>query len=118
MDLRQLGEPFEKKFVHLTEHDIARVANTYHCWQLQGHENYYHDEPEFCRSVTVDEVAEKGFSLVPSKYIEFRSRDEGADYHERMTALQTELATVLREETEARKAMLDNLKQLGYGIKL
>lgn len=118
MDLRQLGEPFEKKFVRLTEHDIARVANTYHCWQLEGHENYYHDEPEFCRSVATDEIARKGYSLVPSKYIEFRSRDEGADYHERMTQLQSELATVLREEQSTHEALLATMSEIGYEIKL
>ncbi len=32
MDLRQMGEPFEKKFTQFSEKDIERIADTYHHW--------------------------------------------------------------------------------------
>jgi type I restriction enzyme M protein len=33
MDLRQMGEPFEKKFTQFSEADIKKVASTFHNWQ-------------------------------------------------------------------------------------
>lgn len=33
MDLRQWGEPFEKKYTQFSEDDIAKISATYHNWQ-------------------------------------------------------------------------------------
>ena len=77
--------------------------------------------PEFCKSVSMDEeggIADKGFSLVPSKYIEFVNRDESVDYDTRMKELQSELANILRHEAESREVVLNVFKSLGYEIKL
>jgi type I restriction enzyme M protein len=35
MDLRQIGEPFEKKFTQFSEQQILDIAKTYHTWQQQ-----------------------------------------------------------------------------------
>lgn len=121
IDMRQMGEPFEKKYVRFSDADISKVANTYHNWQREGHADTYVDVPEFCKSVSVNGtggVKEKGFSLVPSKYIEFVNRDETVDYDTRMRELQSELSGILREEAESRVAVLDVFKSLGYEIEL
>ena len=121
MDMRQMGKPFEKKYVRFTDEDIRKVADTYHNWQREGHTETYADVPEFCKSVSVDEeggIADKGFSLVPSKYIEFVNRDESVDYDTRMKELQSELADILRQEAESREVVLNVFKSLGYEIKL
>ena len=39
MDLRQLGEPFEKKFTQFSDADIKKVVSTYHHWQSRGELN-------------------------------------------------------------------------------
>ena len=39
MDLRNLGEPFEKKFVQFSKKHIEKIAKTYHDWQ-QTNEEY------------------------------------------------------------------------------
>ena len=118
IDMRQMGEPFEKKYVRFTEEDIAKVASTYHNWQREGHNDIYEDIPEFCKSVNLAGVEEKGFSLVPSKYIEFVNRDESVDYDTRMKELQSELSEILQKEKESRNAVLDVFKSLGYEIDL
>lgn len=38
MDLRELGIPFEKKFVQFSEDDINKISNTYHIWQQVDYE--------------------------------------------------------------------------------
>jgi type I restriction enzyme M protein len=117
MDLRQMGEPFEKKFTQFNyEQHIVPIATTYHQWQLK--EGDYKDEPEYCYSATLEEIAKKDYSLVPSKYIEFVNRDENIDYEQKMTALQTEFADLLKKEAQSKQQLLNVFKELGYAIEL
>lgn len=114
MDIRQMGEPFEKKFVQLSKEDIKKITSTYHKWQTQEIENI----PEFCYSATFEEVEKKDFSLVPSKYIEFVNRDENIDFDEKMKQLQNDITELLKEEENSKKELLNVFKNLGYEIKL
>jgi type I restriction enzyme M protein len=116
LDLREMGSPFEKKYIQLLEDDIEKVASTYHDWQLE--DNSYEDEPEFCYSASIDEVRDKDYSLVPSKYIEFVNRDEIIDFDEKMTALQSEFSELLKKEEESKKELQNIFKDLGYEIRL
>jgi type I restriction enzyme M protein len=147
MDLRQLGEPFEKKFTQFSDEDIQKVTSTYHTWQtasmindqwlmvndkrlmvnkeaysdinhLPLTTNHYKDIPEFCYSASFDEVAKKDFSLVPSKYIEFVNRDENIDFDEKMKSLQAEFAELLKAEAASKADLLSVFKELGYQIDL
>lgn len=118
MDLRQMGTPFEKKYVELTEPEREKVTNTYHNWQLEGFEDNYKDIPEFCYSAKKEEVAQKGYSLVPSRYIEFINRDENIDYDAKMQTLQKELQELLKQEEASKADLLKVFEELGYAIKL
>lgn len=118
MDLRQMGSPYEKKYIELTEEDRKKIADTYHAWQLEGYEDNYSDVPEYCYSASLDEIMEKGFTLVPSRYIEFINRDESIDFDTKMKSLQTELRELLVQEAKSKDALLDVFKELGYEIKL
>ncbi len=117
MDLRQMGSPYEKKYIELTEEDRKKVADTFHAWQTVPwtKEN---NVPEYCYSAHFEEVKAKGFSLVPSKYIEFVNRDENVDYDTKMRELQEELADLLKQEEQSKKDLLAVFKELGYEIKL
>jgi len=118
MDLRQAGEPFEKKYVQFSEADIKKAVETYHVWQSTDFAKQYVNTPEYCYSASFEEVEKKDFSLVPSKYIEFINRDENIDFDEKMTALQGEFAELLKAEEASKKDLLKVFKELGYEIKL
>ena len=118
MDLRQIGSPYEKKYIELTEVDRAKVVETYHNWQQIGYEDTYKNIPEFCYSAGFDEVKEKGFTLVPSRYIEFVNRDENIDFDTKMKTLQAELKGLLIEEEKSKADLLEVFKELGYEIEL
>src|SRR5690554_393305 len=64
MDLRQMGEPFEKKYTQFSDEDIKKVVSTYHQWQCKGNPLWlpYENIPEFCYSASFDEIAVKDFS--------------------------------------------------------
>lgn len=116
MDLREQGEPFEKKFTQLSATDIDNIAGTYHNWQQR--DSNYSNRPEFCYSATLEEVRNKDYSLVPSKYIEFVNRDEQLDFDENMSRLQREFTELLQQEEESKNELLNVFKELGYEIKL
>ncbi len=135
MDLRQIGEPFEKKYTQFSLQHIKDIAATYHNWQSvrasladapdadgqpqgQPRQQQYKNIPEYCYSASFSEVAKKDFSLVPSKYIEFVNRDENIDFDEKMQSLQTEFAELLKAEAASRYDLLTVFKELGYEIKL
>lgn len=113
MDLRTWGSEFDKKYIELTENDIARVSGIYHAWQ-EGHG--YHDEAETCRSVGFDEIKQNDFSLVPSRYIEFVDRDSKIDFDTEMKRIQKDMSEILAEETDAEKALREAFEGLGYDI--
>lgn len=114
MDLREIGEPFEKKFTQFSIDHIRDIAATYHKWQQANSD--YQDVAEYCYSASLEEIKSKDYSLVPSKYIEFVNRDENIDFDEKMTALKADFVELLKAEEESKKELLDVFKTLGYGI--
>ena len=118
LDLRKLGESFEKKYIHFSDKQLADIANTFHTWQEIRAAEGYTDVAEYCYSATIDEIRAKGYSLVPSKYIEFINRDENIDFDEKMTALQVGFTELLKEEEKSRADLLAVFKELGYEIRL
>lgn len=115
MDLRQQGEPFEKKFTQFNEDHIKEFAATYHDWQQNLD---FENVAEYCYGAKKSEVIAKDYSLVPSKYIEFINRDENIDFDTKMTALQTEFKDLLQTEEQSKIDLLNVFKELGYEIKL
>ena len=115
MDLRQIGEPFEKKFTQLNGQHIQDIAKTFHNWQ-EGIE--YEDIAEYCYSATEKEIASKDYSLLPSKYIEFINRDENIDFDKKMEELQSDLTDLLKKEETSKQELLNVFKELGCAIKL
>ena len=114
MDLREVGEPFEKKFIQFSEERISKISKTYHDWQ-QANGNY-EDIAEYTYSASIEEIRKRDYSLVPSKYIEFINRDENIDFGDKMTELQLEFSDLLQLEEESKKDLLNVFKELGYEI--
>jgi type I restriction enzyme M protein len=118
LDLRKWGETFEKKYIQFSDQQRADITNTFHTWQETRATKEYKDIPEYCYSASIEEIKGKGFSLVPSKYIEFINRDENIDFDEKMAGLQAEFSKLLQEEATSKGELLDVFKELGYEIKL
>ncbi|MFN3557482.1 MAG: N-6 DNA methylase [Bacteroidales bacterium] len=114
MDLREIGEPFEKKFTQFSPEHIRQIAKTYHDWQQK--DSGYQNVPEYCYSATLEEVRAKDYSLVPSKYIAFVNRDENIDFDEKMETLRDEFTQLLQEEEQSKQELLNVFKELGYPI--
>ena len=91
--LRFIGEKFTvlREEIKKTLEEIGATGEFYNK-QLDFPPRYEekggdYAKPELYRAVKKDEIAEKGYSLVPSRYIEFVDRDTELDYK---TALKTD----------------------------
>lgn len=116
MDLRQMGHPYEKKYIEFTDEDRAVIVDRFKSWRLEGYQTPYEDIPEFCYAAKKAEIIEKDYSLVPSRYIEFRQEEDNIDYDAKMTQLQSELRNLLAQEEKSRNDLLSVMKGLGYEI--
>jgi len=118
MDLRQMGHPYEKKYIELTDDDRKTIVDKFNSWRQVGLDDSYNDVPEFCHSASASEIIEKDYTLVPSRYIEFIKREDDLDYDSKMKELQFELTNLLKQENDSKNDLLDVLRGLGYEIKL
>lgn len=129
MDLRQWrdnpvkGE--KKKKVRLSNNNdetavvkgqIERVAEIYHTWQCEGTDGLNYEVPELYRSVYVDEIESKGWTLTPSKYIEFIDHDLEIDYEKEMARIQLEMKEIIKQEKISQHMLEDAFRGIGYGI--
>lgn len=117
-DLRNMGSPYNKKYVELTDDDRRKVVDTFHNWQLDTADSDYENIPEFCYSASFDEIKEKDYDLSPSQYIEFVNKDETMDYDSEMTKLSNELEILLKEESKSTEILINLMKELNYEIQL
>lgn len=116
MDLRKKGEPFEKKYTQFSEREIEIIAKAYHNWQQKDWEATYVNIPEYCYSANLEEIRKKGYSLVPSKYIEFVNRDESLVYEDQMQNLQADLKNLFQQESLLKQEVSNVFKTLGYEL--
>ena len=120
MDLRTWTEnPVKgenKKKVRLSTEQIQSAADIYHTWQGEGTNGTEYEVPELYRSVSMDEIKDQGWSLVPSKYIKFIDHDLDIDFPAEMKRIQQEMQEVLAQERQSQKMLEDAFRGIGYGI--
>ena len=120
MDLRTWSEnPVKgesKKKVRLNTEQIERAAEIYHVWQNEGTDGAHYEVPELYRSVCMTEIKQNGWSLVPSKYIEFIDHDLEIDFPAEMARIQKEMREVLAQEKQSQQMLEDAFRGIGYGI--
>jgi type I restriction enzyme M protein len=106
-----------KKKVRLITEQIEKAASIYHVWQEKGTDGTHYEMPELYRSVGISEIERHGWSLVPSKYIEFIDHDLEIDFPSEMRRIQAEMRKVLAQEKESQKMLEDAFRGIGYDIK-
>ena len=120
MDLRQWTEnPVKgesKKKVRLVKDQIEHAADIYHTWESVGTDGTNYEVPELYRSVGIEEIESKGWTLTPSKYIEFIDHDLDIDYDKEMARIQLEMQELMKQEKESQQMLEDAFRGIGYGI--
>ena len=95
---------------------IEKAAQIYHTWQNDGTVGANYAVPELYRSVGMDEIEKQGWSLIPSKYIEFIDHDLDIDFQAEMRRIQAEMKAVMQQEKESQTMLMDAFRGIGYGI--
>ena len=104
----------KKKYIEFTPEDREEIVKTYHDWQSIEKDKNYHDIKEYCVSIKKEELID--YSLVPSKYIEFKNDIVDSDFYEDMKEIQVELKDLLLEQQESYENLKKIMEELGYGI--
>ena len=120
MDLRTWTEnPVKgegKKKVQLITEQIEKAAEIYHTWQNDGTNGTQYAVPELYRSVDMKEIEKQGWSLIPSKYIEFIDHDLNIDFQSEMRRIQEEMRAVMQQEKESQTMLMDAFRGIGYEL--
>ena len=105
-----------KKKTRLDSEQIQKAANIYHTWQAEGTDGTRYETPELYRSVGIAEIERNGWSLIPSKYIEFIDHDLEIDFHAEMIRIQREMREIMEQEERSQKMLKEAFRGIGYGI--
>ena len=117
MDLRTWNKNiYEKKYVQFLPEQIDKVVEIYHRWQADGTEGTTFAEPELYRSVGIEEIKKNGWSLVPSRYIEFVDRDTNIDYESVMSEASKKVASLLARQEANDAALRKAFATLGFNL--
>lgn len=106
----------KKKKTVLTNEQIEKIKELYFSWQSVKTDEYK-DVPEYCKSVTLNEIKEKNYSLAPSKYIEFIDHDLDIDFNKEMNRIQSEMKNILAKEEKSQSMLVEAFRGIGYEIK-
>lgn len=121
MDLRNWTENSvkneNKKKVRLSSEQIKKASNIYHNWQSEGTDGNQYESPELYRSVQVNEIKAKGWTLTPSKYLKFVDHDMAINFDKEMPRIQDKIKAIIREEKNSQEMLEDAFEGIGYGIK-
>ena len=74
----------------------------------------YRDVLGLCKIVTIQEIAEKGYSLTPGVYVGVAPQeDDGVDFKERIQEIHKELLQLQKESNDLMDAISQNMKEMG-----
>lgn len=111
VDLRTWNQNiYEKKYVKLSEEQIAKVCEIYNNWQMKQETGTY-ESPELYYAAHLDEIEQKGYSLVPSRYIKFVDRDTEIDYKSALTEMSNKF-DALKKRWRDNETFLNNALQV------
>ncbi len=110
IDARNLGHLINRRTKEFNDEDICRIADTYHQWRNKA--DGYTDVPGFCKSVSLDEIREKGYVLAPGRYIGLPEDEDDFDFAERFGKLKAELDEQMQEEARLNELIRENLAKL------
>ncbi len=119
IDARKLGTMISRVQAELDDDAIARIAETVAAWrgevEVGATVTAYADQPGFCRSVPLAEIAQHGHVLTPGRYVgaeEVEDDDEAFD--EKMRKLTEKLGEQMARGAELDMVIRRKLGGLGY----
>lgn len=114
VDLRTWNQNiYEKNYVKFSPEQIAAAVKIYRDWQEKGGK---YEKSELYYSAKIKEIAEKNYSLVPSRYIEFVDRDTELDYKTALKDAGGKAAELLKRQATNSTKLAAAFKALGVKL--
>ena len=112
IDARSLGTLQTRVQRILSDEDIKKIADSVHRWRR---DDGYEDIPGFCKSISLDEIAEHCFVLTPGLYIDPAPVQEDSEpFDEKMKRLVEQLGELQQEGHRLDVEISKNLSLLGF----
>jgi type I restriction enzyme M protein len=113
IDTRKLGSMISRVQSELTDEVIDRIGATVAAWR--GESGDYVDTPGYCRSVTLEEIAQHGHVLTPGRYVGAEEIEDDDDaFADKMQALTEKLGEQMAKGAELDQLIRQKLGGLGY----
>ncbi|GMU39415.1 MAG: type I restriction endonuclease subunit M [Chloroflexota bacterium] len=113
IDARKLGSLVDRTHRELSAEEVARIAGTYHAWRGDEGAAEYADERGFCRSASIEVIAEHGYVLTPGRYVGAADAEEDDEpFEEKFERLRGELAGHFGEATRLQSQILVQLARV------
>ena len=115
IDARKLGRMISRVQAELTDEIIERIAATVAAWRGEAGAGDYADQPGYCRSVALAEVAEHGHVLTPGRYVGAEAvEDDDEAFADKMRSLTEKLGEQMAKGAELDALIRRKLEGLGY----
>jgi type I restriction enzyme M protein len=131
IDARGLGRMVDRTRRELTDEEIERIAAVFHAWRGERSQAFaadrdgsdqkksltsaYSDEPGFCKSATLAEIAAHDYVLTPGRYVGAADvEDDGELFKEKMERLVATLEKQLNSSAQLETTIRENLRRLGW----
>ena len=107
------GSRKQKEF---SEAEIQKIAQAYHNWRgTQWSQGTYEDVPGFCRSVSLEEIAQHGHVLTPGRYVGAEDvEDDDEAFEDKMLALTEKLGSQMIKVENLHAFIRQKLGGMGY----
>ena len=98
-----------------SDEDIAKIADTYHAWRGEAEvierRGAYEDTPGFCKSATLEEIAEHGHMLTPGRYVGVEAAEgDGVPFEEKFAGLKAKLVEQFSEGARLETRIQEELR--------
>ncbi len=116
INARNMGSMVDRTHKELTVSDIEQIVKTYHAWRGERRGGKYKDQPGFCKSATLAEIAANEYVLTPGRYVGAAEvEDDDELFEHKMVELTNKLFQQMEESKKLDRAIRKNLEVLGYG---
>jgi type I restriction enzyme M protein len=113
IDARSVGILVNRRNKEFTDIDIQQIAETYHNWRNPN--GNYNDVAGFCKTITIEEVKNNNWVLMPGRYVGTEeTEDDGTPFEEKIITLTTKLAEQFAQNDALENSIRENLKSIGY----
>lgn len=119
IDARKLGKMISRVQAELDDAAIQRIAETVAAWRGEVEDGAsiaeYQDQPGFCRSVPLAEIAQHGHVLTPGRYVGAEAvEDDDEAFDDKMRKLTEKLGEQMAKGAELDALIRQKLGGLGY----